>query len=220
MRLFTAYIQAFFAFIGACFIALVFYDELSQPFNIIVGALVLVIGFLGSRFVFKMVKHRGLISTMSGNNSSYGLDELEPVEGSEVVKLEPNELYKQFQDSKLNFIRGTVCIWGDHQGQFLNQIHEIDAINYDMHRKILVIRFKSLCSLKVSNPKRVFCADSYLKIVKAKEVVWQTVDKSGAVKQYHYICSGGQIKTTSNTKWKPHEFDLGIGMPAVYLQGK
>ncbi|MCT8341289.1 hypothetical protein MG296_14600, partial [Flavobacteriaceae bacterium TK19130] len=77
-----AYVQTILTFLGIGFIGLVFYSQLTSPYNWIVAALIGVTGIYVSIRVFKMIVRRGYISTTSGSRSSYELDNLKPTPGS------------------------------------------------------------------------------------------------------------------------------------------
>lgn len=56
-------------------------------------------------------------------------------------------------------------------------------------------------------------------MIEAKEILWQIPAGPDSINQYNYLHTGEKIKTKSNTKWTPHNYDLGLGMNALYLQG-
>lgn len=215
---FMAYYQAFLFFLGVGIIGFVFYEELTTPYNIVVATMAVVIGFLGSRFIFHMIKRRGLISTMTGDNASYELDDLDPTEGRGVLKLDLVEFYQLYLGNSIKFGQGKVSIWGDHHGKLLEEYHLIEDVQLDELRQIIVLKFNTQCTLTIVAPQHIFYTNTYLKIIKAKEIVWQTKDNSGQVHQYQYINGGNKLLTSSNTNWKPHKFDAGIGMNALYIQ--
>jgi len=166
-----------------------------------------------------MIIRRGYISTISGDNSSYYLDDLKPTPGSGVIELQPNELENYFDHGKVSIKEGTISIWGDWNGRQLNQKHKLSTIEYDNKRDVLSIYFSDYCQLQIRLPSSIHCSESYLKIFKAKEVKWQTFNDNREYDQFHYLNTGKDIVTKSNTNWKPKVEDLGIGMHAVYIQG-
>ncbi len=218
-RTIFAVFQAILGFIMFCVIAFFFYNDLSSPYNMIIAAIIVGFGIYVSIFVFKMLKRRGIFSVMTADWSTYELDNLEPNEGDGVLKVSPNQLETLFSQDKLNFNNGTVSIWGDWTGRELDKKHQLKSVKFNSENDTLNLSFIDNCLLKIKNPKLIFITSTYLKIAKAKEVLWQTPHKPEGVDQYNYINLGKSIKTNSNTKWKPHPFDLGIGMDALYLQG-
>ena len=218
-RTIIAFFQSLLPLIGFGIIGLAIYTGLESPFNIIIAGIFIILGLFVSRLLFNMMRRRGIISVMSGSNSAYELNELEPVEGDGVTKLTPEELQNIFKENKFDLKECTLSIWGDWEGRQLDFKHKIQSIEYNSEKNILSIQFFDNCILKVKKPRVILSADSYLKIVKATEILWQVPENSGSYSQYSYLNSGGKIITKSNTDWKPHKYDIGIGMNALYLQG-
>lgn len=219
-RTIIAFFQALLPLLGFSFIGVVIYSELNRPFNIIIAITFLIIGLYLSRFVFNMIRRRGIISVMSGNNATYDLDELEPTPGSGVLKLTPEGLVNLFSENKLTFNQGTtISIWGDWEGRQLDTRHKISALSFNQENNILTINFSDKCVLKIKSPSLIFYSSSYLKVVKAKVILWETPSSSNLNNEYRYFNIGTKIKTESNTKWISHIYDIGVGMNALYLQG-
>ncbi|RFC55818.1 hypothetical protein [Brumimicrobium aurantiacum] len=205
---------------GFVFIGFIFYIDISSPLNIILTVFVLFLGIIASGLLFKMMLRRGVISVMSGTYASYDLDELEPNSTSNILKCKPKELVELFQVKKLEYARGlSVSIWGDQVGRKLDVKHTLKAISYDDSLETLTIIFSDFCRLKIVKPNLVLSTKSYLKVVKAKEIIWETNLNEEEGKFYHYKNNGKKIETASNTSWKPHCFDTGIGIQALYMQG-
>jgi len=216
-RTITAFFQALLPLLGFGIISVILYSELSSPYHIIIALSVLVFGLYTSRSAFNMMRRKGI---MFGNNATDNSNELEPDLGSDVLKLTPEALTNLCLQKKIKFNRGTtVSIWGDWEGRELNVKHELNSIYFDSEYNILTIKFYDNCILKIKRPSLIFYSSSYLKIIKAKEILWQTPIDSNSNNQYSYLNTGKEIKTKSNTKWKPHTYDIGIGMNALYLQG-
>ena len=69
---------------------------------------------------------------MSGNNSSYELDQLEPTPGDGILKLNAEELTCLFLHNQLGFNNGVkVSIWGDWVGRKLDIKHELKLIDFN-----------------------------------------------------------------------------------------
>lgn len=219
-KILFACIQALLPLIGFGFIALVLYTEILPPFHII-GAIICVgLGLYLSWFVFNMINRRGAITTMSGNNASYDLDDLEPTPGSDFIKLSPKLLAEDFKENKFFFkMEVTVSIWGDSIGKKLNDKHILKSVIYKEETAILILEFYDDCLLKIKKPGVIYYSNNYLKIIHAREILWQITGKTKSFYQYSYLNTGKTIKTKSNTNWKSHPYDFGIGMNALYLQG-
>lgn len=212
-----AVIQAVFTLLGFCILGVVFLDELSSPFNWIITTLLFFIGIYVSIKVYRIIMRRGYISAISGNNSTYELDQLKPIPGSGVFEFMPEELTQFFADDKLSIKKGSIAIWGDWDGRFLNKKHKLNIIQFD--KNILTLHFGEKCQLVIRNPLTIHCTDNYLKIINAKEVLWQVENEKGDYDKFCYLNTGERIETKSNTDWKPKREDLGIGMNAIYIQG-
>ena len=218
LKVIIAFFQALIAMFGFGILSVVSYSEIKSPYNIVVGAVILLIGLYLSKLVFNMVRRKGLIDVLSENTSSSEIDQLEPTSESSMLKMNSQELKQMFNENKLKFKRGvTIAIWGDNKGRALDINQKLSKI--DFNKNILTFRFSSNCNLKVKNPTQIFYTTDYLKILNAKEVLWETLIDSDTYNQYSYLNTGKQIITKSNTNWKPHTLDLGIGMNAIYLQG-
>lgn len=213
-----AIIQALLTFIGVAFIGLVFYSELSNPYNYISVSISLIIAIYLSSRVFRMISRRGYITTMTGDNASYELDNLKPVPGSGVTELTSDMLVKHFEQQSKNFSQYSIEIWGDTNAPRLKEKRNISEIQFDKNLKTLKISFDDNSELHIKNPRMIHHSISYLKIIKAQEVVWR-IKENSQVLEFHYLNNGSKIVTDSNTNWRPKHDDLGIGMNAIYLQG-
>lgn len=205
-------------FLGFSICAFLMFGSLDAPLNIFVSFIILVIGFLISRNLFFLMKKRGVIEVMAGVSSSADLDNLEPVPGDGVCKIQSEELASLFFEGSLDFNGGAISIWGDHQGRLLEKDNVFRSIVYDSSRDVLTIIFTNSCLLKIKNPTTILYSTEYLKILNAKEILWKTPNDTGLENKYSYLNNGEIIVTKSNTNWKPHKYDLGLGQNAVYIQ--
>ena len=165
-----------------------------------------------------MINRRGYIATISGDNSTYELDNLKPTPGSGITELLPDKLVDSFDHQKLEFPEVSISIWGDSYGRKLKLKHRILTFEYDDHSQVLSIFFKDYCQLRIKKPSIIHHSSSYLKIIKAEEILWR-VPNADRMDEYYYLNEGKNIKTKSNTNWQPKSEDLGPGMNALYLQG-
>ncbi|HZH85897.1 MAG TPA: hypothetical protein VFD77_01180 [Brumimicrobium sp.] len=223
MKSLSTIVSLFYAlllFIGIGSISFFILVSSQSVLAIIAAIIVAIIGLVMSRFLFTMMMRRGVISVLAGSYASYDLDELKSAPNSSVLKISPAELSQFPIEQHLKFQHGLkVSIWGDWEGRYLEDRHHIESVDFDKKEKWLTIRFLDGCILKIKNPSPVYVTQSYLKIVKAQEIQWSIPTQTGLIKQYIYINEGENILTQSNTEWKPHHFDIGIGMNALYLQG-
>lgn len=218
MKTLMAITQAILTFIGAAFIGLVFYSELSNPYNYISAAICLIIAIYLSARVFKLISRRGYIATITGDNATYELDNLKPVPGSGITELNGVQLVNHFEQQSLDFPPYAVTIWGDTNTLYLKEKRSISTISYDDTTKVLFVGFEDDTDLRIKHPAIIHHASSYIKIIKAQEVVWRVKDDD-LIHEFLYINNGSKIITKSNRDWNPKREDLGIGMNAIYLQG-
>lgn len=214
-----AFIYGIGPIIGFSFMALIAYDELNRPFNNILCAVFLIAGVLAGRYLFKNIQRRGVMNVISGLNASYDVDTLEPNDYDYVYKSTAKELASQYKTNP-NFPKEVMIkIWGDWEGRKLNKKNKIENIDFDEDRNILTIGFEGNSILKVRNMGWILFSKTYLKIMKAEEVLWRICDDESNKKDFSYLFNGEKLLCKSNTDWKPHKLDVGIGMDTVYLQG-
>ncbi|MEM9544922.1 MAG: hypothetical protein AAGA77_03070 [Bacteroidota bacterium] len=215
--LFTAFLS-FMIFVVSAIIGLVFYSELGQPYNSVVGGAWMLIGVYLGWFSYKNMRRRGILEMLSGNNASYDADDLKPTLGHGVLQVTPKELYESELLNKLKLRKYTIAIWGDRYGRKLDKQHRIDTIEYEDKGSILSIEMGGKYLLKIRMPKVIHISETYFKIINAKEILWQVTDENNKTSNYSYLNTGKKIETKTNTNWKPKSMDLGIGMHALYLQ--
>jgi len=218
-RTIIAFFQALLPLLGFGVISAVIYSDLPTPYNILVSITLFILGIYVSLSIFNMMMRRGVISVMSADNATFDLDELEPTEGDGVLKLTPEELRNNFLENKIELGECTVSIYGDWEGRQLNIKHKLNSVEFNSEKNTLTLSFSDNCLLKIRNPRLIFYTSSYLKIIKATEILWQIPDDLRSHYQFSYLNTGKKIKTKTNTDWKPHDYDIGIGMNAIYLQG-
>ncbi len=219
LKIVLAFFQSLLAFLAVCLVGLIFYSELPLPFNIVVAIILFLVGaYVGLR-VFKIISRRGYTSAASGDNASFELDSLKSTPGHGVSEVEPLELCNAFEDGKINLGKVTKSIWGDWDGRYLDKKDKIVSIKWDSLSQKLAVVFEDNKLLSVYHPRLIRYSRSYLKIIKAKEIVWEVVGLEGEHCEYRYTFSDNGIETSTNTHWKPKSDDMGIGMNAIYLQG-
>ena len=216
MKRIMALIQAILTFVGIALIGLVFYFDLSSPYNYISVLILLTIAIYLSVKVFRMIVRRGYIETATGDNATYELDNLKPIPGSGITELSPEKLIETFDNQILNFPEVSISIWRDAFGKKMKKKPEILTLEYNDETDIL--SFKDYSQLKIKKPSIIHHSIRYLKIIKAKEILWR-IKEDDQYNEYSYLNNGKEIKTRSNTDWKPKSEDLGIGMNALYFQG-
>ena len=214
-----AFVYAALILMGFCVFCLIAYSKIHWPYNLVIAVILFPLGVLTSRYSFNMMRRRGVMDILTGSLASYDLDNLEPVEGDGVFKITSNELPQALLEKKIPLNFTSISIWGDKIGRLLDSKQRLKSIAFEPEEKFLFLTFDSNCVLKIRNPRLILYGSSFFKILNATEVHWQIPTNDATHNHYSYIHDEKQIATKSNTKWKPHRFDLGIGMDAVYLQG-
>ncbi len=212
-----AFVQALITFTGFILISIVIYIETTSLIGKLIAILIALIGLYTSIVVYKLIIKRGFLTAMTGSDAIYELDNLKPIEGGGFIQVRADELAEIFKNKIEKAF--TIKIWGDWNGRKLNNKHYISQITYEASEKELNISFHDKCFLKVLNPGIIHVSKSYIKIINADSVIWTVLSANQKEEYYEYTFSDNLIKTNTNTQWKAHKYDLGIGMNAVYLQG-
>ena len=201
------------------FASAIIYDA-TQIWEYVIAGVLYVLALLIGRFIFNFMRKRGVIATLSGDNATTDVDNLEPQEGDEFREIKPNEISALFHSNEPFINGGKIVIWGDWNGRYLNRNHTIESIDYESTSCTLIFNFKKGFQLTVQEPGRIFESSSYFKILKAKEITWKISKHHKRTEQeYIYVLQDNKIITSSNTSWKPHKYDLGVGELALYIQG-
>ncbi|MEX1002012.1 MAG: hypothetical protein WDZ35_07845 [Crocinitomicaceae bacterium] len=220
LRTVVSFFYAFLPFGAFVLAGIAVLDKVYSFWKYPISLSLLIIGFLLGRFLFNFMRRRGVLSTMTGDNASYDADDLKPLEHDEFRKLTPEKLEYNFKSNENLFKGGKIKIWGDWTGKKLDVYHEIQNVQYNSEKDTITIEFKYSCTLKIRKPIGIYESESYLKIRKAKEILWRTPDiVKSKNKDFCYMATSKKIITKSNTPWKPHKYDVGIGEFAIYIQG-
>lgn len=204
---FIAIVRTLLCFSVFVLIALVFFDGTKTPLNFILSGITLLAGIKASQFVYNFYLRRG--GVISEKSEHY-----EHFTSEEFLVNNLSSLENQFLHNGLK--KGHIRIWGDWKTTGLNQKHILVGVSYSSAENTLVFWFAGSWELTVKTPKKVFYSGTYFKVKSAEEVVWK---KEGEVLQkYIYRNAGKDLALSSNTDWKPHRYDMGIGADAVYIQ--
>jgi len=218
LKIIFPFFYGLITFIGFGFIAFVIIDQFLFPFNYIVGIVILILAYFAGRLVFLFMLKRGVLGTFSGANESPDLDNI--VSSSIIVfeNLEESDGIKNTLN--LNFINKPckISIWGDYNGKSLASNLNVGKIELFESEKILSISFKGGNQLKIKNPSKIHVTSSYLKVIKSSEILWKDKQSNNSFHEYSYKIKNGKIITQSNTNWRPHRYDLGIGKNPLYIQ--
>ncbi|MFK7924095.1 MAG: hypothetical protein AB8H47_19210 [Bacteroidia bacterium] len=208
--------------LGSIF-SLFIYNSWPNHYGIIGIGIVMILSFLVARSMFFSVIRLGGFEFISRVTASPDLDNLIPPEGGDVKLLELEEVEAHFQNEK-TFSECSIALWGDWQGKPYVPNQEVKNVNYDKAGETLTIEFKSGSKLSVLQPEKLIISPSYLKILRASEIIWDThlklsrkSDLEKVSKNYQY--SKKRIFTYSDPRGKI-KFHASLGEIAVGLYGK
>jgi hypothetical protein len=219
-RTFIAFTHSLLTFIGLGFLALAILGQMAPPVNYILSIIVLVAAFLAARSVFTMMQRRGVMSVLASNSASPDADDFQSLEENGIYKMHPRDLASHFSKAEFYLGECAISIWGDWEGRKLKEKNELISVSYSEVKNRLTFQFEGKKTLSIRNASDILLCETYLKIPRATEALWQYLVGMELFNQYSYLHSGNKIKTKSNTKWKPHKYDIGPGMNAIYLQGR
>lgn len=199
------------------------YDAWPNQYGIIGIGIVMLLSFLLSYSIFSTISRIGGNEFISRVWASPDLDNLIPPEGGDVKLLELDEIEAHFLNEKI-FSECSITLWGDWQGKPYVPNQEVKNVNYEKAEEALIIEFKSGSKLRVLKPEKLIIAPSYLKILRASEIVWDTQlklnkksDPENVSKKYIY--SKKRILTYSDPRGKI-SFHASLGAIAVGIYGK
>lgn len=190
---------------------------------IILGLLGIFSIWLGLK-IFKRVRIIGPIEFLTAVHASPDLDNLEPTEKSETKRRNPEEIVGLLETNDNVFQGGSFRIFGDWFGKPHDNHHEIIEADYDEKLNKLTLGFKEGEKLEIYNPKHIFEASTFLKIVQADRVklTWFDYDKTRSTKNQYFLdykLTGKKITTETDVDWYKPVFDVSLAEPALMIYG-
>lgn len=209
---------------GAAIIGIAVYASLPNTTGIIIiGLLAISSIWLGLK-IFKRVQIVGPIEYMTTVHASPDLDNLEPTKDSETKRRSPEEFVRLLENKDNLFIGGSFRIFGDWFGKPYDNYHEIENAELNNQLNRLTLNFKEGEKLEIYNPRYVFEASTFLKIVKADRIklTWFYYGKTKTTENQYfldYTLTDKKIATETNVDWYKPIFDISLGDPALMIFG-
>ncbi len=174
--------------------------------------------------IFKRVQIVGPIEFLTAIHASPDLDHLEPTENSKTKRRSPEALVELLKNKKQLFQGGTIRIYGDWFGKPYGNYHEINSATYDQIEKLLTLYFKEGEKLQIYNPKHLFEARTFLKIIQADSIkmTWFYKGSTHSEAKQYYIDYGNEnkkITTKTNVDYYKPILDIALGDPALMIYG-
>lgn len=174
--------------------------------------------------IFKQVRIRGPIEFLSAVQASPDLDNLDLAEDSRTKRRSPTELVEQL-GNKDNLLKGgSIRIFGDWIGKPHDNYHELESAEFKAQQKRLILNFKEGERLEIHNPKHIFEASKFLKIVQADRIRWTWYYPAKAKipeNQYFIDYQWTDKKISAETNVDGHEplLQVSLGEPALMIYG-
>jgi hypothetical protein len=209
---------------GTTIIGIAIYASFPNTTGIMVLGLLGVLSiFLGLK-IFKRVQIVGPIEFITAVQASPDLDNLEPTKDSETKRRSPEEIVRLLKNNDNLFLGGSFRIFGDWFGKPHENNHQIVSAHFEEQLNKLTLNFREGEKLEIYNPKHIFEASTFLKIIQADRIklTWFFYDKTKAIKNQYFLdynLTNKKIKTATNVDWYKPIFDVSLGDPALMIYG-
>ena len=209
---------------GATVIGIAIYASFPNTTGIIIFGLLAILSIWVGLKIFKRVKIIGPIEFMTAVHASPDLDNLEPTEGNETKRRSPKEFVQLLANKNNSFKGGSFRIFGDWFGKPYDNYHEIESAEFDDQLKLLTLNFKEGEILEIYNPKHVFEASTFFKIINADRIklTWFYFGKTSTTEDQYFLdynLTNKKITTETNADWYKPFFDTSLGDPALIIYG-
>lgn len=209
---------------GAIIIGIAIYASFPNTAGIIILGLLGVLSIWLGLKIFKRVQIVGPIEFMTASHASPDLDNLEPTKDSETKRRSPEEIVRLLKNNNNLFQGGSFRIFGDWFGKPHDNNHQIVSADFDDQLNKLTLNFKEGEKLEIYNPRHIFEASTFLKIVQADRIklTWFYYGKTQTPEHQYFIdysLTGKKITTETNVDWYKPIFDVSLGNPALMIYG-
>ena len=209
---------------GATIIGIAIYASLPNITGIIILGLLGIISIWLGLKIFKRVQIVGPIEFMTAVHASPDLDNLEPTKDSETKRRSPEEIVRHLENKDNLFRGGSFRIFGDWFGKPYDNHHQIVSANFEEQSNKLTLHFKEGEKLEIYNPRNIFEASTFLKIVQADRIklTWFYYGKTKTTENQYFLdykLTGKKIMTETNVDWYKPIFDVSLGDPALMIYG-
>ena len=219
MKLLRTIIALFYGvltFIGIGFIGASVLSDYRGIIGIIIGSAILLFGIYAAYKVYRLTVRRGVMEILAQGTSGSDLDNPMATNETNFREITPSVLSENFKTGNNKFESGRLRIWGDWQGRKLDEKQTAQRIEYDEHLEMLEIFFSSYCRLQIFKPSQIFEANSYLKILKAKKIVWKTYTSEKEF-LYEYERTESNVAFKTNSDWKMDKYDISLREAALFI---
>ena len=209
---------------GASIIGFAIYASFPNTTGIIILGLLGVLSIWLGLKIFKRVQIVGPIEFMTAVHDSPDLDNLEPTKDSETKRRSPIEFVQLLENKDNLFKGGSFRIFGDWFGKPYDNYHEIESAEFNDQLRRLTLNFKEGERLEIYNPKHIFEASTFLKIVQADRIklTWFSYGKTKTTENQNFLdykLTGKKFTTETNVDWYKPIFDVSLGDPALMIYG-
>jgi hypothetical protein len=212
--------------IVAFILGITFYAAFPNWMGLVVFVLLLLLAIPVGVKIFRKVTRIGFVEFVSLKNRSADLDLLIPTDAKNVFQRSPQDLVHLVNENKHLCKGGSLRMFGDWFGPPYRKVFNINTINYNEEESVLTISFDKGITLTIINPKHIYEATTYLKIIDADRITLRgryfQKDKRLQPPQSYYIDYhkiGNNIKTeTDLTSYIPN-FDVSFSDPALMVFG-
>lgn len=208
----------------ATIIGLVTYASIPNTMGILILGFLIVLSLWLGISIFKKIQIVGPIEFMSAVHATPDLDNLKPTKDSETKLRNPEEFVKFVENRENLFKGGTFRIYGDWFGRPYDNYHKLKSAHFDSQLKRLTLDFNEGEKLEVYNPKHIFEASTFLKVVDADRIklTWFFFgEKQEKENQYFidYKLNDKKITTETDVDWYKPNFDVSLVEPALMIYG-
>jgi len=202
---------------GLGIVGFLLYDGIKGSLGIFLFIIFILLGLFLGYAVYIIARRQGLVTFLTAVNASPDLDNLEPASDSDFRKLNAQEYFEKFASGDKLFSGGYMKIWGDFRSRQLDIFNEISLVKLNMS-DVLMIEFTNGNKVTIVNPKTIFESTTYLKILEAKEIIWEWIDKNSNQRFYfNYLVNKRSIKTKTNSDWRSNKIDTILRQPAIFI---
>lgn len=211
--------------IGLGLLGIAIYAGYPSTPGIVIASLPLLAGIWIGYNIFKKVLIVGPIEFMSAKHASSDLDNLIPGDDSKTKLISASEYVNSIKQKTNLFQGGSMRIYGDWFGKPYDNLHKVVGADYDDSLNELIIRFSEGEVLTIVNPKNIFEASTFMKILEADsiklEFLHATQDQTANNKYYLlYRYMKSKVKAETNVDWYKPSFDTSLGAPAIVIYGQ
>ncbi|GAB3668456.1 hypothetical protein GCM10028791_43840 [Echinicola sediminis] len=174
--------------------------------------------------IFKRVQIIGPIEFITAVHALPDLDNLEPTKDSATKRRSPEEIVQLLKNNDNLFHGGSFRIFGDWFGKPHDNYHQIISANFEERLNKLTLNFKEGEKLEIYNPRHIFEASTFLKIVQADRIklTWFYYGNTMTTENRYFLdykLIDKKIMTETNVDWYKPIFDVSLGAPVLMIYG-